>query len=78
LGQDQEELSFLLLQKERSSRSYGYELPENKGMKYVFDSMVIASVTKDQVEWIGIDILDLEELNGTRNPQQQVGCCCGF
>jgi hypothetical protein len=78
LGQDQEELSFLLLWKERASRSYGYELPENKGMKYVFDSMVIASATKDHVAWIGTDILDLEKLNGTQNPQQQFGCCCGF
>ena len=48
---------------EGASRSYGYELPENKGMKYVFDSM--ASAVKDRVKWIGKDILDLEELNGS-------------
>jgi hypothetical protein len=48
---------------EGASRSYGYELPENKGMKYIFDSM--ASAVKDRVRWIGKDILDLEELNGS-------------
>ena len=48
---------------EGASRSYGYKLPENKGMKYVFDSM--ASAVKDRVKWIGKDILDLEELNGS-------------
>jgi hypothetical protein len=36
-------------------------LPENKGMKYVFDSM--ASAVKDRVKWIGKEILDLEKLN---------------
>ena len=38
-----------------ASGSYGYELPENKGMKYVFDAMLIASATvaQDRVEWIG-------------------------
>ena len=48
---------------EGASRSYGYELPENKGMKYVFDS--VASAVKDRVKWIGKDMLDLEELNGS-------------
>jgi len=48
---------------EGASRAYGYELPENKGMKYIFDSM--ASAVKDRVKWIGKDILDLEELNGS-------------
>ena len=40
---------------EGASGSYGYELPENKGMKYVFDAMLIASATvaQDRVEWIG-------------------------
>ena len=50
---------------EGASRSYGYELPENKGMKYVFDSMVIsATLAQDRVEWIGKDISVLNELNG--------------
>jgi hypothetical protein len=50
-----------------ASRSYGYALPEDKGMKYIFDSMVMASetLTKDRVEWTGQDILDLTELNGS-------------
>ena len=45
----------------------GYELPENKGMKYIFDATMIASatLTKDRMEWIGKDILDLRELNGS-------------
>ena len=40
-------------------------MPENKGMKYIFDAMIIASatLTQDRVEWIGKDILDLKELN---------------
>ena len=52
---------------EGASRSYGYELPENEGMKYIFDAMVIASatLTKDRVEWVGKDIVDLRELNGS-------------
>jgi hypothetical protein len=47
--------------------SFGYELPENKGMKNVFDSMVIASANLGQghLDWIGKDILDLNELNGS-------------
>ena len=42
----------------------GYELPENKGMKYIFDATMIASatLTKDRMEWIGKDILDLTHL----------------
>ena len=52
---------------EGASRSYGFELPENKGMKNVFDSMVLASanLAQDRVDWIGKDILDLNELNGS-------------
>jgi hypothetical protein len=52
---------------EGASRSYGYELPENEGMKYTFDAMVIASATlaKNRVEWVGKDIVDLRELNGS-------------
>ena len=52
---------------EGASRSYGYELPENKGMRYIFDAMLIApaTLTQDRVEWIGKDILDLKELNGS-------------
>ena len=51
---------------EGASRSFGYELPENKGMKNVFDSMVIsATLSQDRVEWIGKDILVLNELNGS-------------
>ena len=54
---------------EGASRSYGYELPENKGMKYVFDSMASAVKDRllhpDRVKWIGKDMLDLEELNGS-------------
>jgi len=52
---------------EGASRSYGYELPENKGMKYIFDAMLIASatLTQDRVEWMGKEILDLKELNGS-------------
>jgi hypothetical protein len=52
---------------EGASRSYGYELPENKGMKKVFDSMVIASanLAQDRVDWLGKDILDLNELDGS-------------
>jgi hypothetical protein len=50
---------------EGASKLYGYELPEDKGVKYVFDSMVIVSAKKDQVEWIGTYILDLEKLNGS-------------
>ena len=52
---------------EGASRSYGYELPENKGMKNVFDSISIASanLAQDRVDWIGKDILDLNELNGS-------------
>ena len=34
-----------------------------QGMTYVFDSM--ASAVKDRVKWIGKDMLDLEELNGS-------------
>jgi hypothetical protein len=51
---------------EGASRSYGYELPENEGMKYIFDAMVIASATlaKNRVEWVGTDIVDLREQNG--------------
>jgi predicted RNA methylase len=43
---------------EGASRSYGYELPENKGMRYIFDAMLIApaTLTQDRVEWIGKDI----------------------
>jgi hypothetical protein len=33
---------------EGASRSYGYELPENKGMKYIFDATIIASTTLTQ------------------------------
>ena len=52
---------------EGAYRSHGYELPENKGMKYVFDAMLIASatLTQDRVEWIGKDILDLKVLKGS-------------
>jgi hypothetical protein len=52
---------------EGASRSYGYELPENKGMRYIFDAMLIApaTLTQDRVEWIGKDILDLKDLNGS-------------
>ena len=52
---------------EGASRSYGYELPENKGMKSVFDSMVIASanLAQGRVDWLGKNILDLNELNGS-------------
>ena len=52
---------------EGASMSYGYELPENKGMKYIFNSMVIASanLVQDRVDWIGKDILDLNMLNGS-------------
>jgi hypothetical protein len=52
---------------EGASRSYGYELPENEGMKYIFDAMVMASATlaKTRVEWVGKDIVDLRELNGS-------------
>jgi len=66
LGQDQEGSFSLRLQKEfpRPSRSFGYELPENKGMKHVFDSMVIsATLSQDCVEWIGKDISVLNGLN---------------
>ena len=42
-------------------------MPENKGMKYVFDAMLIASATliQDRVEWTGKDILDLKVLKGS-------------
>ena len=50
---------------EGASGSYGYELPENKGMKCVFDAMVIATLAHGRVEWIGKDILDLNKLNGS-------------
>ena len=52
---------------EGAYRSHGYELPENKGMKYVFDAMLIASatLTQDRVEWIAKDILDLKVLKGS-------------
>ena len=50
---------------EGASMSYGYELPENKGMKNVFDSMVSANLVQDRVDWIGKDILDLNVLNGS-------------
>jgi hypothetical protein len=52
---------------EGASMSYGYELPENKGMKYTFNSMVItsANLVQDRVDWIGKDILDLNMLNGS-------------
>ena len=49
---------------EGASRSFGYELPENKGMKCVFDS-VSATLSQDRVEWIGKDISDLNGLNGS-------------
>ena len=49
-----------------ASRAYGYELPVNKGMKYVFDAMLTsANQTHDRVEWIGKDISSLTELNGS-------------
>ena len=48
-----------------ASRAYGYELPVNKGMKYVFDAAVRTSASQDCVEWIGKDILSLTELNGS-------------
>ena len=48
-----------------ASRAYGYELPANKGMKYVFDAAVRTSASQDCVEWIGKDILSLTELNGS-------------
>ena len=50
-----------------ASRAYGYELPENKGMKYVFDAAVRNSGAhaQDRVEWIGKDISSLMELNGS-------------
>jgi hypothetical protein len=52
---------------EGASLSYGYELPENKGMKAVFDSVVNTSAfpTQDRVEWIGKDIMELTELKGS-------------
>ena len=51
---------------EGASRAYGYELPVNKGMKYVFDAALRKSVAQaqDRVDWIGKDILTLSELNG--------------
>ena len=51
---------------EGASGSYGYELPENEGMKYVFDAMLIASATlaQDRAEWIGMDIIDVGESKG--------------
>ena len=50
-----------------ASRAYGYELPVNKGMKYVFDAAVRTSANQEQdcVEWIGKDISSLTELNGS-------------
>ena len=50
---------------EGASGSYGYELPENEGMKCVFDAMFIATLAHGRVEWIGKDILDLNKLNGS-------------
>ena len=51
---------------EGASRSYGYELPVNEGMKALFDSVCVASsiAAPDSLEWIGKDILDIVELNG--------------
>ena len=50
-----------------ASRAYGYELPVNKGMKYVFDAAVRTSANQAQdcVEWFGKDISSLTELNGS-------------
>ena len=66
MGQDQEEFSFLLLWKELLGRM-GTSCKENEGMKYIFHAMAIASatLTKDRVEWVGKDIVDLRELNGS-------------
>ena len=52
---------------EGASRSYGYELPANEGMKTLFDSVVAASSfpETDTLEWIGKDILEISELNGS-------------
>ena len=50
-----------------ASRAYGYELPENEGMKYVFDAAVRTSANQadDRLEWIGKDISSLTKLNGS-------------
>lgn len=61
---------------EGSSRSYGYELPENKGMKCVFDAMVSATLAHGRVKWIGKDMLDLKKLNG--NPSCAFSFWVGF
>jgi hypothetical protein len=36
-------------------------------MRYIFDAILIApaTLTQDRVEWIGKDILELKELNGS-------------
>ena len=63
---------------EGASGSYGYELPENEGMKYVFDAMLIASaaLAQDRAEWIGKDIIDVRELKG--NPSCVFSFWVGF
>ena len=51
-----------------ASRAYGYELPVNEGMKCVFDAVMTSNQAHDRVvdvEWIGKDISDLTELNGS-------------
>jgi hypothetical protein len=52
---------------EGASFAYGYELPVNEGMKFVFDAAIRISVAQaqDRVEWIGKDILSLTELHGS-------------
>ena len=63
---------------EEASGSYGYELPENEGMKYFLNAMLIASATlaQDRAEWIGKDIIDVRELK--ENPSCAFSFWVGF
>ena len=63
---------------EGASGSYGYELPEKEGTKYVFDAMLIASATlaQDRAEWIGMDIKDVKEVK--ENPSCAFSFWVGF